>query len=377
MKNTRLITCFGIIILIACLVLAATVILSYQLTRRTEATFGKAVPGLSFRQRKFLEAVLLLNQKQLLNPHQPGGAEVDFTINPGEPTSNILGRMWEAGLIDDPAALSAYLQYTGLDTSLQAGSYTLSSGMSAIEIAYALQDATPASVMFAILPGWRMEEIAAALPTSGLSIDPETFLQVAAELPASNPLSVLLPPQVSAEGFMFPGVYDLPRETTVDELVNIFLDRFEDQLSRKMQDSYDQQGLSLFDAVTLASIVEREAVLDEEKPLIASVFLNRLAAGIPLESDPTAQYAAGYDEARGGWWPTPVSLNDLEIDSPYNTYRYPGLPPGPISNPSTESLKAVAFPAQTPYYYFRASCDGSGKHVFAETYEQHLNNSCP
>jgi UPF0755 protein len=144
-----------------------------------------------------------------------------------------------------------------------------------------------------------------------------------------------------------------------------------------MQDSYDQQGLSLFDAVTLASIVEREAVLDEEKPLIASVFLNRLAAGIPLESDPTAQYAAGYDEARGGWWPTPVSLNDLEIDSPYNTYRYPGLPPGPISNPSTESLKAVAFPAQTPYYYFRASCDGSGKHVFAETYEQHLNNSCP
>lgn len=377
MKNNRLITCGGVLILIACLLSAGVFALSWEMSRRAVAVYGEAAPGLSFRQRKFLEAVLLLNQKKLLNSRQPGGAEIAFIVNPGEPTANILGRLWEVGLIDDPAALSAYLQYSGLDKGLQAGAYDLSPGMSAIEIAFALQDATPKSVMFVILPGWRLEEIAAALPTSGLDIDPETFLLAAAQPPASNPLSAAIPPQASIEGFLYPGVYELLRETTVDQLINILMDQFEDQLSKNMQASYDRQGLSLFEAVTLASIVEREAILDEEKPLIASVFLNRLAAGIPLESDPTAQYAVGYDGARGGWWPTPVSLNDLEVDSPYNTYRYPGLPPGPISNPSVESLKAVAFPAQTPYYYFRADCNNSGKHLFAETFQQHLNNACP
>jgi UPF0755 protein len=144
-----------------------------------------------------------------------------------------------------------------------------------------------------------------------------------------------------------------------------------------LREGFQQQGLSLFQAVTLASIVQREAIVEDEMPLIASVFLNRLKAGMKLESDPTVQYALGYQEESGKWWKSPLSLDELKVDSPYNTYLYSNLPPGPIANPGLNALKAVAFPAQTPYYYFRAACDGSGKHTFAETFEEHQLNACP
>ena len=112
-------------------------------------------------------------------------------------------------------------------------------------------------------------------------------------------------------------------------------------------------------------------------PLIASVFINRLAAGMPLEADSTVQFALGHQEATDTWWKNPLSLDDLQVDSPYNTYLYGRLPPGPISNPGSTALNAVAFPAQTGYYYFRAACDGSGEHRFAETFEEHVQNACP
>jgi UPF0755 protein len=135
--------------------------------------------------------------------------------------------------------------------------------------------------------------------------------------------------------------------------------------------------LDLYEGVILASIVEKEAVNSDEMPLIASVFHNRLAAGIKLDSDPTVQYAIGYNHEGNSWWKNPLFLGDLEYDSPFNTYIYPGLPPGPISNPSLEAIKAVAFPAQSTYFYFRSACDGQGGHVFAETFEEHVQNACP
>jgi UPF0755 protein len=111
--------------------------------------------------------------------------------------------------------------------------------------------------------------------------------------------------------------------------------------------------------------------------MIASVFLNRLAIGMPLEADSTTQYARGFNPQQNTWWTNPLSRRDLQFDSPYNTYLYPGLPPGPIANPSLRALRAVAFPAQSPYYFFRATCDDSGKHDFSETFEEHLGKSCP
>jgi UPF0755 protein len=139
---------------------------------------------------------------------------------------------------------------------------------------------------------------------------------------------------------------------------------------------FAQQNLDLYDGVVLASIVEREAVQDEEMPLIASVFLNRLSANMKLDSDPTVQYSLGYNARQKTWWTNPLSTSDLAVDSPFNTYLYLGLPPGPIANPGLAALRAVAFPAQSPYYYFRADCDGSGRHLFATTFDEHIANGC-
>jgi UPF0755 protein len=121
--------------------------------------------------------------------------------------------------------------------------------------------------------------------------------------------------------------------------------------------------------------VEREAVIAEERPAIAAVYLNRLAVGMRLEADPTVQYAMGYQEAADQWWKTPVTLEEYSnVNSPYNTYLYPGIPPGPIASPGLESIRAVLYPDEHNYIFFVALPDGSGAHVFAETWEEHVAN---
>jgi UPF0755 protein len=344
---------------------------------RAEQVFGPASPRLNSLQRVGYSIMLLVQEKDLTQPVNSFGTDKRFTIEVGETTPSVIGRLWESGLISNPAAFRTYLRYSGLDTTLQAGTYTLNPRMAPIELAQALQDATPKQVTFPILPGWRIEEIAAALPTSGLSIIPEAFIQAAQSAPAGYSFSDQIFSQNSLEGFLFPDNYVYDREITVEEMLKAMLDNFEEQVTPRLRERYQQQNLSLLEAVTLASIVQREAVAEDEMPLIASVFFNRLSIGMKLDTDPTVQYAIGYNERQNTWWTNPLSLADLQFDSPYNTYLYPGLPPGPIANPSLAALRAVAFPAQTPYYYFRAGCDETGRHLFSATFEEHLQNACP
>ncbi|KXK12836.1 MAG: aminodeoxychorismate lyase [Chloroflexi bacterium OLB14] len=178
------------------------------------------------------------------------------------------------------------------------------------------------------------------------------------------------------EGFFFPDTYTIPRETTVDELLEIIGRNFTAHITTDMQNAFTNRGLTLYQAVTLASIVEREAVHAEEAPLIASVYLNRLAINMKLDADPTVQYALGYQADLNSWWKNPLDLSDLQVASPYNTYQNIGLPPTPISNPSLEALMAVAYPESSPYYFFRAACDGSGYHNFSVTFEEQIANAC-
>ena len=250
-----------------------------------------------------------------------------------------------------------------MDTQIQAGTYTIDKAKAPFLIAQELLDPSPTNATLVILSGWRLEEIAASLPTSGLTFPPEDF--------------IALVQKENAEGFLLPGTYELPRATTAEALLVTLRTTFDAAITNELKDGFDQHGLSLQEAVILASIVEREAVVTDEMPLIASVFLNRLVSNISLDADPTVQYAVGFNESQNTWWTNPISAADLQYNSPYNTYLYPGLPPGPICNPSTNALRAVAFPAQTPYYYFRATCDDSGLHFFAETFQEHVNNACP
>jgi len=355
-------------LVLACLFLALIIIPS-----QAARIYGPPASWLTLSQRLQYSVQLLWYDGLLTRPLNVAGAEQSFTISVGESVNLVAYNLQEAGIIRDAEAFRAYLIYSGLDTSIQAGEYKLSPALSAIDIARALQDATKTEVPFSVLPGWRVEEIAASLPTSGLSFTPDEFLALAQS--PSNEFDFLAGAR-NVEGFLYPDSYIFPRNMTAAEFVDELVRNFALHLSPDLTNAFSQQGLTVYQAVTLASIVEREAVHDEEKPLIASVYLNRLNIGMKLDADPTVQYALGYDFGGLTWWKNPLSLTDLQYDSYFNTYLYAGLPPTPVANPSLDALNAVAFPAESTYYFFRAKCDGSGYHVFAETFDEQLANGC-
>ncbi|NOH03980.1 MAG: endolytic transglycosylase MltG [Chloroflexi bacterium] len=362
--------------ILALLVLAVAACLFsfiYYIPARASLLYGPPSSVLSVSDRIEYSARLLMHGDVLTTPLDPTGAEQSFVVEPGESVVSIADRLEGFGLISGADAFYDYVVYTGIDLTIQSGSFTLSPAQSIIDIAQALQKFSPTDAVLTILPGWRMEEIAASLPTSGLGITPEAFLAA-----ANDPPQVLdFASPLTMEGFFYPDTYTLPRETTVQELLDVVGRNFAAHLTPDMQNAYTNRGLTVFQAVTLASIVEREAIHIEEAPTIASVYLNRLAIGMKLDADPTVQYALGFQHDANSWWKTPLSLEDLKVNSPFNTYQAAGLPPAPISNPGLDALMAVAYPQSTPYYYFRAACDGSGYHIFAATLEEQIANECP
>ena len=360
-----------------CLVIVLGGIIILGLPAQAARIFGPPTTSLNTSQQVRLSIYLLWQAEELTSPANPMGMAVPFQIGLGEPLPSIAARLKNESIIKDPNLFISYLRYTGLDTTIQAGDYELSAAMTPVEVALKFQDATPKEVTFSILEGWRLEEIAETLPTTGLAITPQTFLEAVSTVPSSHAIFHEIPPQGTLEGFLMPDSYEVPRDLTISQLLIHILDNFGIQVTFDIREGFERQGLSLYEAVSLASIVEREAVNEDEMPLIASVFLNRLVVGMKLEADTTVQYALGFNNEDNTWWTNPLTVEHLQNDSAYNTYRYPGLPPGPIANPGLTALRAVAFPAQTPYYYFRATCDGSGRHVFAETFEEHLLNACP
>lgn len=373
--------CFRLLVLLLlgslCLALALGGLAIYNLPQRAADRFGPPAASLNLAQRYYLSAMLLANADQLTLSRNPEAEPGYFVIASGESVTSISNRLQVEGYLSNAEAFRTYLNYSGLDTILQAGEHELSASMSAIQIARALQDPTPAQVTLSILAGWRIEEIAAALPESGLNFTPDEFLKIVRNPPADVSLPGELPASASLEGFLFPGNYTIERRMGAKEYISLILVNFSTQVTPALQQAFLGQGLTLYEAVTLASIVEREAMLEEEMPTIASVFYNRLAAGMKLDTDPTVQYAIGYNPTQKTWWTNPLSAADLGINSGYNTYLYSGLPPGPIANPGLAALEAVAYPADTPYYYFRATCDRSGRHNFAESYQGHLDYACP
>lgn len=368
--------CLIILMAGACLAAVALAWAASDLPRWAGREFGPADARHGWLNRLALSAQLFYYRYDLTQPVDVFGSERDFQVEVGESPISVAHRLQVEGFIRNADAFRTFLVYSGLDTTLQAGAFQISPAWNAVAIARKMQDATPGQVSFRILAGWRLEEIAAALPVNGVDIDPQEFIR-AARNPADLSLPVEWQPGVSLEGYLYPDAYTFKRTADIPELLYTFTGRFFEQVAPDIFAGFERQGLTRDQGVILASIVEREAVVADEMPLIASVFYNRLAINQKLDSDPTVQYALGYQSGAGGWWKNPLSLDDLQVDSPYNTYMYRGLPPGPISNPSLEALQAVAMPAQTPYYYFRAACDNSGRHNFARTFEEQLSNACP
>lgn len=365
----------ALLLILLCISLVGLLWAFQSIPRQARQVFGPPSPALTSFQGFTYSFQLLLHQADLLEPRDANGIPAEFQVSLGESVTSVANRLEEEGLVRSGKALRLYLIYAGLDMGVQAGAYELSPAWNALEIARLLQNSTPKEVNFTLFPGWRAEEIAAALPLYGLEADSQEFIRLAHQ-PNSATLPDGFPDLPSLEGFLFPGEYRLQRGATPAELLQVFAAGFDENVSLELRDAFENQGLSILQAVTLASMVQREAIMEEEQPMIASVFFNRLQTGMNLGSDPTVQYALGYNSLQQTWWTNPLSLDDLATESPYNTYIHAGLPPGPICSPALAALRAVAYPAQSPYYYFQARCDGSGYHNFAVTFEEHLDNSC-
>jgi UPF0755 protein len=300
---------------------------------------------------------------------------VPFTVEIGETAVSIGQKLEEQGFIGDADIFRRFLSYNNLDSSLEAGDYELNRNMTMREIAEALQRANFEEVVVTIPEGLRAEEIAEILDEQNI-MDGDRFLAfVRSGAALEHPLLADRPSGVlSYEGYLFPDTYRLPVNATPEDLVTRMLDNMANKVLPNALGLAAGQGYSFFEILTIASIVEREAVIPGERPLIASVYLNRIAEGMYLQADPTVQYAMGYQTDTGQWWKTPVTLEEYSsVDVPYNTYLYPGLPPGPIANPGAASINATLQPEQTNYLFFMG-CGGQGAHIFAEDFATHEKN---
>ncbi len=236
------------------------------------------------------------------------------------------------------------------------------------------------AIRVTIPEGWRLEQTADHLTDAEL-VDGAAYRQLAEAGDFDlnvYPFLATRPAGTSLEGYLFPNTYDLPFDNPqAVDLIRRQLDSFAARVMPLYETAIAEGAtdLDLYAVLIIASIVEREAVIAEERPAIAAVYLNRLAVGMRLEADPTVQYAMGYQEAADQWWKTPVTLAEYSnVNSPYNTYLYAGIPPGPIASPGLESIRAVLYPDEHNYIFFVATPDGSGAHVFAETWEEHVAN---
>ncbi len=322
---------------------------------------------------------VLLNEvvSRFDNPVRPGDSTPrSFAVRKGESAAQISERLQSEGLIGDARMFRWMADLEGRAGDLAAGEYELYPGMKPSEILAVLAGGkTKPSEMVTIPEGWRSEEIAARVASRGVG-SADQFVAVVRK--GQSALSVLSsrPDGASLEGYLFPDSYAIDSKTTPESLANRMLEQFDARFTTEMREKAAQQGMTIHQVVTLASVIEREAVKPEERPLMAGVFYNRLKEGMLLQTDPTVQFAVATGSPdslkRYGWWKQELTAEDLAIDSPYNTYRYAGLPPGPICNPGLASLRAAVEPEATDYLYFVAKLDGS--HAFATTLEEHNAN---
>lgn len=290
--------------------------------------------------------------------------EVLFIVENGSTVGRIAQDLQKEGLIKNANTFLLYARVTGNTGKLKAGQYILKPSLNIPQLMDILIKGRVATVSFTIPEGYHLRQIVEVLASQGFATQ-DQFWQAVKEGEFNYSFIKDLPKtERRLEGFLFPDTYVIPKGMPVEKILDVMLKRF-DQVYKKLPPN--TSGLSLYEVVTLASIVEGESMLDEERPMVASVFLNRLNIGMKLDSDATIQYL--FDKRK-----TRVLYKDLEIESPYNTYRNKGLPPGPIGSPGEASLRAVHEPAKSKYLYFVARKDNSGEHVFASTLQEHNVN---
>lgn len=298
-----------------------------------------------------------------MRPAEPGSAEpVALTVPKGATAGEIAKLLDDAGLIRNRAAWVLAASRFGYSERFQAGDYALSRGMSAVEIMEALTHGTRTTVRVTIPEGHTLRQIGHELERQTGLFSAEDFVAAARDRSrwpdAGFPL-----PTTSLEGYLFPDTYAVERDATPERVIAQMLERFREVYEQRLG-ALAASGLSLHEVVTLASIIEKEIRVPDERAIAAQVFLLRLRKGIRLESCATVQYVLPQPKAM-------LTEADLRIRSPYNTYLHAGLPPGPICSPGEACIDAVLHPANTDYLYF-VLADEEGRHHFSRTYREHL-----
>ena len=316
------------------------------------------------------------------------GRPVTFTITEEDDGGSVAGKLTDAGLIDYGWFFDMRFRFAGVD--FQPGTYTLRHGMSASDIIEAVSVPTDDDPEATITPpgealqitfieGERIEQYAQTLVDAGWEGDPQEFIDAAYNPVSTDQWDVLdsLPEGASLEGFLFPNTYDIPSNATPQTVIEYLLNGFDAQFTDEMRQQTSRSEMSIYEVVTLASIVEKEARAEQERVTISGLYSNRLDQGIALQADPTIQYVVGTPD---DWWPQlDTELIEQAFDSPYNTYNEdltPALPVGPIANPGLRAIQAVLNPEEHAFLFMQAKNDEAGTHAFTDNLAEHEENIC-
>lgn len=340
-----------------------------MLRRHTETekfwqTLGSA---LKFSRTYVAAAIVLLMATWLAlivsaTPPTRSHAEVTFTIRPGTPASRVAEALKANALIRSTVAFNVVLHIGYGGKPVVAGTYRIRRDQRLFDVVEILVEGKTAKARVVIPEGFTLAQIAARLQKHNVVTDAAQFTQLASTSAADFGIDS---PTGSLEGYLFPDTYTFAPDTPAREVIKQMVDAFRHRVLDTQTGAVIASGLSLHEVITLASLIEREARAPEDRPVIASVIRNRLRAGMPLQVDATVQYALVRRSSR-------VLYRDLRVDSPYNTYKRRGLPPGPIANPGMSCILAALHPAQTDYLFYVARPDGT--HAFAADFNAHRAN---
>ena len=290
------------------------------------------------------------------------GVPVYFTVRPGMSVSEIGKELYERGIIDSEMKFWWTAKLNGFENKVKSGTFAMQTGMTPRDALEILVYGNTVTIRFTIPEGFSVRDIAQRLDDVGL-VKADAFISLAKTYRPYPYVEEHENVRYAVEGFLFPDTYEINGEFDAARIMQMMAENFDRRLTKEMRDRAREMDLSIYELVTLASLVEKEAYHEEDRPIIAQIFLKRLRLGMPLQADPTVQYLLDAPKED-------LLYRDTEIESPYNTYQNVGLPPGPIASPGTASLMAVLHPADTNYLYFVA--DRNGNNYYATNYADHL-----
>lgn len=291
------------------------------------------------------------------------GETTIYNLQKGTGMAKIAKDLEEKEIIKSPLFFKTYAIVSGSRGKLQAGRYEVSPSMSIASIVKKFATGEAVKERFTIIEGWTIKDISRQFELKGFS-GKEDFLSLTKKDWSGN-FDFLKdkPDGLTIEGYIFPDTYEISSESPAEDLIKKSLSNFGKKMTAELKKEMSRREKSIFQIVTMASMIEKEVKTFEDKKIVSGILWKRLGVGMPLQVDATVNYVTGKSDSR-------ASIADIQIDSPYNTYKYYGLPKGPISNPGIDSILAAIYPTETDYWYY-LSADGNGETIFSKTLEEH------